>query len=123
MTNWTDITALEDIPKLGSRVLKTDTVNIARGIGAGEGGPQEIIKVGGHKCRIVAEDDQREGIGRNLFFEFLSDSLHLRRRNVVVGKGRAADREDAGRNDGAVEIGFPRFQGSERFPAAGKDHF
>jgi len=29
MTNWTDIAALEDIPKLGSRVLKTDTVNIA----------------------------------------------------------------------------------------------
>ena len=29
MTNWTDITALEDIPKLGSRVLKTDTMNIA----------------------------------------------------------------------------------------------
>jgi len=29
MTNWTDIAALEDIPKLGSRVLQTDTVNIA----------------------------------------------------------------------------------------------
>ena len=29
MANWTDIAALEDIPKLGARVLKTDTVNIA----------------------------------------------------------------------------------------------
>lgn len=29
MTNWTDITALEDIPILGARVLKTDRVNIA----------------------------------------------------------------------------------------------
>jgi nitrite reductase (NADH) small subunit len=29
MTNWTEIAKLEDIPKLGSRVLKTDTVNIA----------------------------------------------------------------------------------------------
>ena len=29
MTNWTDITALEDIPKLGSRVLSTDTMEIA----------------------------------------------------------------------------------------------
>jgi nitrite reductase (NADH) small subunit len=29
MTNWIDITALEDIPKLGSRVLETDTIKIA----------------------------------------------------------------------------------------------
>lgn len=29
MSNWTDIAALEDIPRLGSRVLKTDSVNIA----------------------------------------------------------------------------------------------
>ena len=29
MTNWTEIAKLEDIPKLGARVLKTDTVNIA----------------------------------------------------------------------------------------------
>ena len=29
MTNWTKIAKLEDIPRLGSRVLKTDTVNIA----------------------------------------------------------------------------------------------
>lgn len=29
MTNWTDIVALEDIPKLGARVLQTDTMNIA----------------------------------------------------------------------------------------------
>jgi len=29
MTNWTEIAKLEDIPKLGSRVLNTDTVNIA----------------------------------------------------------------------------------------------
>ncbi|MEJ2212531.1 MAG: nitrite reductase small subunit NirD [Gammaproteobacteria bacterium] len=29
MTNWTEIVALEDIPKLGSRVVKTDTMNVA----------------------------------------------------------------------------------------------
>ena len=29
MSNWTEIAKLEDIPKLGSRVLKTDTMNIA----------------------------------------------------------------------------------------------
>ena len=29
MTNRTEIVKLEDIPKLGSRVLKTDTMNIA----------------------------------------------------------------------------------------------
>jgi nitrite reductase (NADH) small subunit len=29
MSNWTDIAALEDIPRLGSRVLKTDSVTIA----------------------------------------------------------------------------------------------
>jgi nitrite reductase (NADH) small subunit len=29
MTNWTEIARLEDIPRLGSRVLKTDTMNIA----------------------------------------------------------------------------------------------
>jgi len=29
MNNWIDIAALEDIPRLGSRVLKTDTMNIA----------------------------------------------------------------------------------------------
>jgi nitrite reductase (NADH) small subunit len=29
MTNWTEIARLEDIPKLGSRVLQTDTMNIA----------------------------------------------------------------------------------------------
>ena len=29
MTNWTEIAKLEDIPRLGSRVLKTDTLNIA----------------------------------------------------------------------------------------------
>jgi len=29
MSNWIEISALEDIPKLGSRVIKTDTVNIA----------------------------------------------------------------------------------------------
>ncbi|MGB5338745.1 MAG: nitrite reductase small subunit NirD [Gammaproteobacteria bacterium] len=29
MTNWTEIAELEDIPKLGARVLKTDTMNIA----------------------------------------------------------------------------------------------
>jgi len=29
MTNWTEIAKLEDIPRLGSRVLKTDTMNIA----------------------------------------------------------------------------------------------
>ncbi|MCP5142505.1 MAG: nitrite reductase small subunit NirD [Chromatiales bacterium] len=29
MTNWTDICALTDIPRLGSRVVKTDTMNIA----------------------------------------------------------------------------------------------
>lgn len=29
MSNWIDIAALEDIPKLGSRIVKTDTVEIA----------------------------------------------------------------------------------------------
>jgi len=29
MNNWTEIVKLEDIPKLGSRVLQTDTMNIA----------------------------------------------------------------------------------------------
>ena len=29
MTNWTEIAKLEDIPRLGARVLKTDTMNIA----------------------------------------------------------------------------------------------
>jgi nitrite reductase (NADH) small subunit len=29
MNNWIDIAALEDIPRLGSRVVKTDTVDIA----------------------------------------------------------------------------------------------
>lgn len=29
MTNWTEIAKLEDIPRLGARVLKTDTINIA----------------------------------------------------------------------------------------------
>ena len=27
--NWTEVVAVEDIPKLGSRVIKTDTINIA----------------------------------------------------------------------------------------------
>ena len=27
--NWTEVVALEDIPQLGSRVIKTDTINIA----------------------------------------------------------------------------------------------
>jgi nitrite reductase (NADH) small subunit len=29
MTDWTEIAKLDDIPKLGARVLKTDTMNIA----------------------------------------------------------------------------------------------
>jgi len=29
MNNWTEIIALENIPRLGSRVVKTDTMNIA----------------------------------------------------------------------------------------------
>ena len=29
MTNWTEIAKLDDIPKLGARVLKTDTMDIA----------------------------------------------------------------------------------------------
>ncbi|MCB1755944.1 MAG: nitrite reductase small subunit NirD [Gammaproteobacteria bacterium] len=29
MNNWTEIARLEDIPKLGARVVKTQTVNIA----------------------------------------------------------------------------------------------
>jgi len=29
MSNWTKIAQLDDIPRLGSRVLKTDTMNIA----------------------------------------------------------------------------------------------
>ena len=29
MSNWIDIAALEDIPQLGARVIKTDTVDIA----------------------------------------------------------------------------------------------
>lgn len=29
MTDWTDIAALDDIPRLGARVLKTDTMDIA----------------------------------------------------------------------------------------------
>jgi len=29
MSNWTEIAKLEDIPRLGSRVLTTDTMNIA----------------------------------------------------------------------------------------------
>lgn len=29
MTDWIDITALDDIPRLGSRVLETDTIKIA----------------------------------------------------------------------------------------------
>ena len=29
MGNWTDVAALEDIPKLGARVIKTDTMTIA----------------------------------------------------------------------------------------------
>ena len=29
MSNWTEIAALTDIPQLGSRVVKTDTMNIA----------------------------------------------------------------------------------------------
>ena len=27
--NWTEVVAVDDIPKLGSRVIKTDTMNIA----------------------------------------------------------------------------------------------
>ena len=29
MTNWTEIAKLEDIPRLGARVLRTDTMDIA----------------------------------------------------------------------------------------------
>ncbi len=29
MSNWVEVAALEDIPKLGSRVVKTDTMDIA----------------------------------------------------------------------------------------------
>jgi nitrite reductase (NADH) small subunit len=29
MTNWTEIAKLDDIPRLGSRVLRTDTMDIA----------------------------------------------------------------------------------------------
>lgn len=29
MSNWTEIVNLEDIPKLGSRVVKTDTMDVA----------------------------------------------------------------------------------------------
>lgn len=29
MTNWTEIAKLEDIPRLGARVLRTDTLDIA----------------------------------------------------------------------------------------------
>ncbi len=29
MSNWIEIAALEDIPRLGSRVVKTDTMNVA----------------------------------------------------------------------------------------------
>ena len=29
MSNWTEIVALEEIPKLGSRVIRTDTMEIA----------------------------------------------------------------------------------------------
>lgn len=29
MNNWIDIAALEDIPQLGSRVIKTDTMDVA----------------------------------------------------------------------------------------------
>ena len=29
MTNWTEVVALEEIPQLGSRVINTDTMNIA----------------------------------------------------------------------------------------------
>jgi nitrite reductase (NADH) small subunit len=29
MSNWTEIVALEDIPRLGSRVVRTDTMDIA----------------------------------------------------------------------------------------------
>lgn len=29
MTHWTEVARLEDIPRLGARVLKTDTMNIA----------------------------------------------------------------------------------------------
>ena len=29
MTDWIEIIALEDIPKLGARVIKTDTMNVA----------------------------------------------------------------------------------------------
>ena len=29
MSNWTQIVALEEIPQLGSRVIKTDTMNVA----------------------------------------------------------------------------------------------
>lgn len=29
MNGWVDVVALEDIPRLGSRVIKTDTMNIA----------------------------------------------------------------------------------------------
>lgn len=29
MSNWTEVVALENIPQLGSRVITTDTINIA----------------------------------------------------------------------------------------------
>jgi nitrite reductase (NADH) small subunit len=29
MTDWTEIVALEDIPRLGSRVIRTDTMDVA----------------------------------------------------------------------------------------------
>jgi nitrite reductase (NADH) small subunit len=29
MTNWTEVAKLEDIPRLGARVLKTDTMDVA----------------------------------------------------------------------------------------------
>jgi nitrite reductase (NADH) small subunit len=29
MSNWTDVAALDDIPRLGARVIKTDTMNVA----------------------------------------------------------------------------------------------
>ena len=29
MSNWTEVVALDDIPQLGSRIIQTDTMNIA----------------------------------------------------------------------------------------------
>ena len=78
-----------------------DAINVVRGIGAGEGDPEEIVKGACGETAVIYDEDEGQAFER-LTDQCFGEVMDVFGACVWVSKVGAFDGEDAGQDDGVV---------------------